>query len=71
MVRAKFMVSSIKDGKIEFSTVYDPSIPEDRRFQQATPWGSIVMQIDNPKALEQFGVGKAYYADFTPEPLPE
>jgi hypothetical protein len=66
MVRAKFVVSSIKDGQIEFSTQYDTSIPEDQRFQTATPWGSIKMQIDNPKALEQFAVGKAFYADFSP-----
>ncbi len=70
-VRAKFTVTAITErswgGKeIEFSCQYDQSIPEDQRFQKATPSGSIRMQIDNPAALEQFKLGKAYYADFTP-----
>ncbi len=69
-VRAKFTVTAITErswgGKeIEFSCQYDPSIPEDLRFQKATPSGSIHMQIDNPVALEQFKLGKAYYADFS------
>lgn len=49
-----------------FQTCYDSSIPEDQRFQKATPSGCIKMQVDNPAALEQFEVGKSYYVDFTP-----
>lgn len=70
-VRAKFTVTAITErawgGKeIEFSCQYDQAIPEDQRFQKATPSGSIRMQIDNPAALDQFHLGKSYYADFTP-----
>ena len=73
MVRAKFMVTAITErawgGKeLELSCQYDQSIPEDLRFQKATPSGSIRMQIDNPAALEQFKLGETYYADFSPVP---
>lgn len=68
------MVHSIEDAegsaaagskKVRLHTLYDESIPEDQRFSRATPWGQIEMQIDNPAALEQLEVGKAYYVDFT------
>ncbi len=69
-VRAKFQVTAITDRgwskEIELSCQYDQSIPEDQRFQQATPSGSIKMQIDNPAALEVFKLGAKFYADFTP-----
>jgi hypothetical protein len=54
--------------KLTFETRYDTTIPEDQRFQKATPSGSIEMQIDNPIALEQFKLGGDYYVDFTPVP---
>jgi len=56
--------------KLTFETRYDNSIPEDRRFQKATPTGSIDMHIDNPAALEQFKLGSDYYVDFSPVPDP-
>lgn len=72
-IRAKMVLSSItshswsKDSKtLKFTTQYDQSIPEDQRFQKATPSGFIEMQVDNPAALEQFELGKGYYVDFTP-----
>lgn len=51
---------------VQFSTVYDQSIPEDQRFQKATPNGKCEMSIDNPAALEQLIPGKSYYFDITP-----
>lgn len=54
--------------KLTFETRYDTSIPENQRFQKATPTGSIDIQIDNPAALEQFKLGSDYYVDFTPVP---
>lgn len=75
MVRAKMHCQSIQTTDcgygtqyqfVNFSTVYDPNIPEDQRFQKATPCGDIKMQIDNPEALKQFQPGKSYYVDFTP-----
>jgi len=69
-VRAKFQVTGITErphggGEIEFTTIYDSTIPEDRRFQQATPWGQIKITIDNPAAKAFFKLGKYFYADFT------
>lgn len=71
-VRAKFIVSSITDNGtsspkgVRLSAQYDMSIPEDRRFQKATPWGEINLHIDNPAAVEQLKIGKGYYIDMTP-----
>lgn len=80
-VRAKFKLSAIvrtetypgspPQTQLVFSSQYDPTIPEDRRFQKATPWGEIKMNLDNPAALEQFKVYEDYYIDFTPVPKPE
>lgn len=69
-VRAKMTLSSVTEhtwgGKtLKFSTVYDAAIPEDQRFQKATPSGAIEMQVDNPAALAQFTLGKSYYVEFT------
>jgi hypothetical protein len=70
-VRAKFTVVAITDRGGTTKTIrleprYDQTIPEDRRFCAATPWGSMEMSIDNPAALEQLTIGKAFYVDFTP-----
>lgn len=55
-------------SQLKFSTVYDQNTPEDKRFQKATPWGEIVMNVDNPAALAFFKPGKKYYVDFTEVP---
>lgn len=72
-VRGKLMLTETTDlyygGKrLKFSTVYDATIPEDQRFQKATPSGFAEFQIDNPAALEQFNLGQSYYIDFVPAP---
>jgi hypothetical protein len=51
---------------VRFDCIYDNSVPEDQRFQKATPSGFIEMQIDNESALAQLHPGKSYYVDFTP-----
>ena len=74
MVRAKFTVSYIEHQentagfyrKVILEPRYDSSIPEDRRFCEATPSGRLEMTINNPAALEQFKPGKQFYVDFTP-----
>jgi hypothetical protein len=54
---------------LRFETRYDDKIPEEARFQKATPTGSIEMQVDNPTALAVFDqVGGNYYLDFIPIP---
>lgn len=73
MVRAKMMLVAVTENswsrtarKLLFSAQYDSTIPEDQKYALATPSGSIEMLVDNPKALEQFQIGKQYYVDFTP-----
>ena len=75
MVRAKMklieatqMSWSPTAQKLVFAAEYDQSIPEDQRFAKATPSARLEMQVDNPAALEQLGLGKTYYVDFTPVP---
>ncbi|MGW1801528.1 hypothetical protein ACWCQN_37835 [Streptomyces sp. NPDC001984] len=47
-----------------FTAMYDTSIPEDQRYAQATPSGSLQIQVDNPAV--SFEPGRSYYLDFTP-----
>lgn len=71
-VRAKLEMTERHDkgytNILLFETRYDDSIPEDVRFETATPTGKFEMQCNNPKALAQFEVGKSYYVDFNPVP---
>lgn len=71
-IRCKFRLTSIIDTKwasnssqkvLEFTTQYDPAIPEDQRFCKATPSGTFRMVVDNPVALGFFELGKDYYFD--------
>ncbi|MBF4041901.1 hypothetical protein ISI04_08775 [Burkholderia pseudomallei] len=52
--------------KAVFNCEYDMNTPEDQRFQKATPSGLLELQIDNPAAIEQLVIGRAYYFDMTP-----
>lgn len=75
-VRAKLKLTGIHEHKwhkdmapqvtLKFTAQYDPTIPEDQRFQKATPSGSCELQIDNPVALALFELGVDYYVDFIP-----
>ncbi len=70
-VRAKLYLAAVTEhswgGKtLLFETRYDDSIPEDQRFQKATPSGKVELNIDNPSALGQFEIGQHYYVDFNP-----
>lgn len=70
-IRAKFTVTSVTDSgnggkQVVLSPQYDTSIPEDQRFQKATPSGEFRMQVDNPAAASQLTQGKAFYIDLTP-----
>lgn len=72
-VRAKMQLRSVTEeawgGKtLKFGCQYDTSIPEDQRFQKATPCGKFTMTVDNPAALDQLTPGKAFYIDLTPVP---
>lgn len=72
-VRAKLHLTTMTNhewgGKtLRFDTRYDDTIPEDQRFQKATPSGHVELMIDNPAALSQFELGKDYYVDFSAVP---
>jgi len=56
--------------KARFSACYDTSIPEDQRFQKATPSASAEFLIDpnQTSALDQLKIGDSYYFDITPVP---
>lgn len=72
-IRAKLYCTEKKvnpggSGEVKFETAYDESVPEDRRFCEATPWGEARFGIDNRAALDRFEPGNYYYADFFPVP---
>lgn len=74
MSRAKFRCNSVEfqgDPGIpetvrtfKFSAVYDNTIPEDERFNIATPWAELKINVSN--AAVTFTVGSFYYADLSP-----
>lgn len=74
MVRAKFQVTEVTQygnqyghGKrIKLTPVYDDTIPENKRFAQATPSGSLEMHVNNPSAEQEMQVDRTFYVDFTP-----
>lgn len=73
MVRAKFMVTEVRQHHwnsnartIVLTPQYDQSIPEDQRFNDATPTGHFEMLVNNPKAIEALPIGKQFYIDITP-----
>lgn len=56
--------------KLAFACVYDPTLPEDVRFQKATPSGEFSIYVDNPAVLSEMRVGKSYYLDLEAVPDP-
>lgn len=74
-VRAKLQLSEIRQHAwnpsarvLIFRAQYDDTIPEDQKFQKATPTAVAEFNVDNPAALAQFELGKCYYVDFTAAP---
>lgn len=72
-VRAKLKLTEVTETawgskKLRFDAQYAPDVPEDQRFQKATPSAHAEFCIDNPAALEQFKLGDVYYVDFSPAP---
>ena len=70
-VRAKFIVYAITKNhwggvEVEMQPQYDPDLAEDRSFSKATPTGKLVMEVQNPSALEVLELGREFYLDFTP-----
>jgi hypothetical protein len=75
MVRAKFICNSVVESKyqggsstkiiLNAATAYNSDEADSKTFWDATPAGSLEIQIANKKAVEYFKPGKAYYLDFT------
>ncbi len=71
-VRAKFRCVSDEltighpdpQHKYVFRPVYEPDVPEDRRYAKSTPSGEAWLLVTNPAVT--FEVGEHYYLDFTP-----
>lgn len=71
-IRGKFQLQSVKEThwgggqkELQFAAVYDPSIPEDHKYAEATPSGGAQMLVKKDVA-ERFTLGEFYYVDFTP-----
>lgn len=75
-IRAKMRLSSVVGqqwggAQAIFNCEYDTAIPEDQKFQLATPSGMAQFSIDNPAAVAQLVIGKTYYFDITPADPPQ
>lgn len=66
IVSTSYNVGSPEQKVLKFRAQYDNTLPEDQRFQKATPSASAEFQVDNEAALSQFTVGKNYYFDIVP-----
>lgn len=70
-IRAKMHLEGVFNqswggAKVIFRARYDTNIPEDLKFQKATPTACAEFQIDNPAVMPQLVIGKDYYFDITP-----
>lgn len=74
VTRAKFRLNSITDygpnssRTLNFQAVLADEIPENQRFNKASPNGKLELMINNPAAYERFEPGKSYYLNFTEAP---
>lgn len=71
MTRAKFICTKVTEfsgggGEVYLVPFYstDPN-HENKAFWDATPSGSIHLQINNPSGFAHFQEGKEYYVDFS------
>jgi hypothetical protein len=67
-VRAKFTCESVTEfqyggREYKFRAVCQDETPENQRFHQYTPNGSMAITVDNPAV--KFEPGKSYYLDIT------
>lgn len=72
-VRAKFYVHEVTEyqgggKKVVLNAMYDDGLPENKRFNKASPSGTLEVWIDNPPAAAKFTPGKRFYLDFTEAP---
>lgn len=71
-VRSKFQLQEIRQSFYNtsrvfiFRAIYDSSIPEDRRFYEATPSATLEITVNNPSVIAEWELGQYYYFDATP-----
>lgn len=73
MIRGKFVVDRVtkyqgNHAHVVLDARYESSLPEDKRFAEATPNGKIEMLVTVPAVIEAFQPGKVFYVDFTEAP---
>ncbi len=60
---------SVPTGKyqqnIRLAAQYDATIPEDKRFMEATPSGELKIFLNNPAVVGSIRLGETYYVDLT------
>ena len=70
--RCKFRVGSVTRDEhmpaetVKLHTLYDENDPDDTKFAEATPWGSMEIGISNPNLVGHFEPGQVYYVDLIP-----
>lgn len=73
MSRAKFYVTSVtllgnSNQRVALNAMYDDGIPENKRFNQASPTGEMSILVSNPALAGKFRPGQRFYLDFTEAP---
>ncbi len=70
MIRAKFRVTNI-DNLNDMEVVWMEAVFSDDKtsanysWSEATPYGTLRMNISNPLARNKFKINQEYYLDFT------
>lgn len=69
-VRAMMFCSTVESDanhgqRVKLYTQYDQTIPEEKRFAEASPSGAFEVYIKNPVVQGFFVPGKKYYFDVT------
>ena len=57
---------AVEKRTLNFTPVSGDGNPENKKFWDATPSGSLQLGVVNPSAWKEFELGKEYYLDFTP-----
>ena len=47
--------------RVKLVAQYDLTVPEDQKFQEATPHGEMEMHIDNQALIDGFKLGDQFY----------
>ena len=66
VARIKFVCTEVGHTVVRFAPVYTGS-KENERFFEATPAGSIELQVVKRDTIRKFEVGREYHIDFTPD----